>query len=113
VDLRIAQRSRARLRFHQIVMAADRGSPQLPPLTAMAGIMDDEPTHEMLTFAHEQGIPAVDLAYELSTDAHWNLPHGGGHPRPLADRTYAERLQAFLRHEGLTHARAPADRAAR
>jgi hypothetical protein len=68
----------------------------------VAGIMDDELTHELLTFAHNQGIPALELADDLTTDAYWNVPHDGGHPSPLANRLYAARLEALLRHEVLT-----------
>ena len=79
----------------------------------VAGIMDDEPTHELLTFAHDQGIPTLDLADDLTTDAYWNLPHDGGHPSPLANRIYAARLETFLLHAVLTHESATTDREAR
>jgi hypothetical protein len=67
----------------------------------VAGIMDDDPTHEMLTFARDHGIRTVDLASDLTAEAYWNVPHDGGHPSPLANLKYAEKLEAFLRHEVL------------
>jgi lysophospholipase L1-like esterase len=76
----------------------------------VAGIMDDEPTHDMLTFVRDHGLAAVDLASELTADAYWNLPHDGGHPSPLATIKYAERLEAFIRHQVLTPERAREDR---
>jgi hypothetical protein len=79
----------------------------------VAGIMDDELTHELLTFAHDQSIPALDLADDLTTDAYWNVPRDEGHPSPLANRIYAARLEAFLRHEVLTHKPATSNREAR
>jgi lysophospholipase L1-like esterase len=71
----------------------------------VAGIMDDEPTHDMLTFAHDHSLAAVNLASELTADTYWNLPHDRGHPSPRATVKYAERLEAFLRHQVLTPGR--------
>jgi hypothetical protein len=79
----------------------------------MAGMMDDEQTREMLTFAHDQGVLATDLSHDLTTDAYWNVPHDGGHPSPLANHIYAERLEAFLRHQVLTNQAATTNREAR
>ena len=76
----------------------------------VAGIMDDELTRDMLTFARDHGLAAVDLASGLTADAYWNLPHDGGHPSPLATVKYAERLEAFMRHQVLTPDRAGEDR---
>ena len=71
----------------------------------VAGIMDDEPTHDMLTFAHDHSLAAVNLASELTADTYWNLPHDRGHPSPRATVKYAERLEAFLQHQVLTPGR--------
>jgi hypothetical protein len=74
----------------------------------LAGVMDDEPTHDMLTFAQAQGIMATDLSSDLDRDEYWDVPLGGGHPSALANRKYAERLDAFLRNEVLKNGRATA-----
>jgi hypothetical protein len=71
-------------------------------------VMDDEPTHDMLTFAQAQGIMATDLSYDLHGDEYWDVPLGGGHPSPLANRKYAERFDAFLRNAVLKNGRATA-----
>ena len=76
----------------------------------MAGIMDDDPTHDMLTFARDHGLAAVELASGLTADTYWNLPHDRGHPSPRGTAKYAERLEAFLRHQVLTPDRAGKDR---
>jgi lysophospholipase L1-like esterase len=76
----------------------------------VAGIMDDEPTRDMLTFARDHGLAAVELAYGLTADTYWNLPHDGGHPSPRGTVKYAERLEGFMRHQVLTPDRAPVDR---
>jgi hypothetical protein len=79
----------------------------------LAGVMDDEPTYDMLTFAQAQGIMTTDLSADLHGDEYWDVPHGGGHPSPLANRTYAERLDAFLRNGVLKNGCATAGGASR
>jgi len=79
----------------------------------VAGIMDDARTHELLTFAHDQGLQTLNLAADLATDAYWNVPHDGGHPSPLANRIYAGRLEGLLRNKVLPHESATAHREAR
>jgi hypothetical protein len=95
-----------------LLQMADLATQYHVPLV-IAGVMDDENTREMLTFMHEQGILTTDLSVDLTTDKYWNVPHDGGHPSPLANRTYAERLEAFLRHRVLQPEPATPNHAAR
>jgi hypothetical protein len=89
-------------------MASLAGQAQVP--LVVAGVMDDEPTRGLLTFARHHGLAAVALASGLTAETYWNLPHDRGHPSPRGALTYAARLEAFLRHQGLTPDRAPANR---
>ena len=61
----------------------------------VAGISAEPGTDAMLSFARRQGIPAVDIAVDLSIEGNSNRPHDA-HPSALANRKYAERLAAFL-----------------
>jgi hypothetical protein len=97
----------------QLVLEMARVATQHRVTLVVAGIMDDELTHELLTFVHGQGLPVLDLAAGLTAEAYWNAPHDGGHPSARANRVYAARLGAFLRREVLTHEPADRDREAR
>lgn len=53
-------------------------------------------TLEMLHFARENGIPSVDISVNERLGVYNNLPHNG-HPNALANKEYADKLDAFLR----------------
>ncbi len=62
---------------------------------AVAGIFPDASTREMLAWCEGQGLPTVDVSVEGDA-AYNNLPHDP-HPSAVANRLYAEQLDAFLR----------------
>lgn len=63
---------------------------------------------EMLDFARANDIPAVDMSVDLDLPENRNLPHDG-HPSALANRKYAETLEAFL-HAGILKSPPPRER---
>jgi hypothetical protein len=66
----------------------------------LAGITASPGTSHMLSFARGHGIKNVDISIDLAIPGYRNLPHDE-HPSALADRIYADKLEAFLRAEGL------------
>jgi hypothetical protein len=66
----------------------------------LAGITDSQGTRNMLSFARNKGIKAIDISVDLDIPGYSNSPHDI-HPSALADRKYADKLEAFLRGEGL------------
>jgi hypothetical protein len=62
------------------------------------GTTGDRTTLEMLHFARENGIPSVDISVNEGLGVYNNLPHNG-HPSALANKEYADKLEAFLRAE--------------
>ena len=79
VEIHLAERCRA----HEI------------PLI-VAGLYDDALTGDMLNFCREHGIPAVDIAVDLSLPQHNQRPNDS-HPNALAHEQYAAKLHGFLR----------------
>ena len=63
----------------------------------VAGISKAHNTLAMLYFAQENGIPSVDIAVEPLAE-HTNLPHDG-HPSAIANKKYADKLEAYLKAE--------------
>jgi len=66
----------------------------------LAGITDSQGTRKMLSFARKRGIKAIDISVDLDTTGYRNSPYDI-HPSALADRKYADKLEAFLRRDGL------------
>jgi len=66
----------------------------------LAGITDSQGTRNMLSFARDKGIKAIDISVDLDIPGYRNSPHDI-HPSALADRKYADKLEAFLRGDGL------------
>ena len=66
----------------------------------LAGITDSQGTRNMLGFARDKGIKAIDISVDLDIPGYRNSPYDI-HPSALADRKYADKLEAFLRGEGL------------
>ena len=66
----------------------------------LAGITDSQGTRNMLSFARDKGIKAIDISVDLDIPGYRNSPYDI-HPSALADRKYADELEAFLRGEGL------------
>jgi hypothetical protein len=66
----------------------------------LAGITDSQGTRNMLSFARDKGIKAIDISVDLDIPGYRNSPYDI-HPSALADRKYADKLEAFLRGEGL------------
>jgi len=66
----------------------------------LAGITDSQGTRNMLSFARNKGIKAIDISVDLDIPGYRNSPKDI-HPGPLAERKYADKLEAFLRGEGL------------
>jgi hypothetical protein len=62
----------------------------------IAGITHSKGTRKMLSYVRENGFKAVDISVDLSIKENTNYPHDG-HPGPLANRKYADKLGAFLR----------------
>ena len=67
----------------------------------VAGIVGEREIHKMLDFAQEHGIPSVDISVNLWIKEHTNAPHDG-HPSAIANKGYADKLEAFLKAEILT-----------
>ncbi len=63
----------------------------------VAGITSDSTTSDMLQYCQNQGIMTVDISVDLTRKENTMLPHDG-HPSPIADRQYADKLAAFLRN---------------
>lgn len=61
----------------------------------VAGVYDDPLTAAMLDFCRDHGIPAVDIAVDLSLPQHNLMPYDS-HPSALAHEHYAAALHAFL-----------------
>src|SRR5215475_14561263 len=74
----------------------------------LAGVMDDEPTHDMLTFAQARGTMATDLSHDLDGDEYWDVPLEQGHPSVLTNRNDDGWLDAFLDNELLKNNNASA-----
>jgi hypothetical protein len=66
----------------------------------LAGIAEDARTAEMLAFARSKGLMALDISVDSKRPEYQNLPHDS-HPSPLANASYAERLEGFIRTEVL------------
>jgi hypothetical protein len=66
----------------------------------LAGITDSQGTRKMLSFARKRGIKAIDISVDLDIPGYRNSPYDI-HPSALADRKYADKLEAFLRRDGL------------
>ena len=66
----------------------------------LAGITDSQGTRNMLSFARDKGIKAIDISVDLDIPGYRNSPYDI-HPSALADRKYADKLEAFLRRDGL------------
>ena len=66
----------------------------------LAGITDSQGTRNMLSFARDKGIKAIDISVDLDIPGDRNSPHDI-HPSAIADRKYADKLEAFLRRDGL------------
>jgi hypothetical protein len=66
----------------------------------IAGITLSQPTRDMLAFVREHGFKAVDISVDLTLKENTNYPHDS-HPGPLANKKYADKLEAFLRAEVL------------
>lgn len=64
----------------------------------VAGITDSRGTLDMLKFAKEHGIASVDISVDLRVKENTNLPHDG-HPSAVANKKYADKLEAYLRAE--------------
>lgn len=59
---------------------------------------DDDETRSMLTFAQEHGIPSIDIAVDPKIKGNTSMPYDP-HPGPLADRTFADKLEGVLRND--------------
>jgi hypothetical protein len=66
----------------------------------IAGITHSKPTRAMLSFVREQGFKAVDISVDLNIKENTNYPHDG-HPGPLANRKYADKLESVLYANGV------------
>jgi hypothetical protein len=66
----------------------------------LVGTTDSRGTRHMLSFARGKGIKAIDISVDLNIPGYRNFPHDM-HPSALANRKYADKLEAFLRGEGL------------
>jgi hypothetical protein len=61
----------------------------------IAGISEDEPAKDVVRFATENGLPAIDISADLTARGFRNIPHDR-HPSALANREFASRLVAYL-----------------
>lgn len=64
------------------------------------GITYSQVTRKILSWVRQAGIKAVDISVDLNIKENTNYPHDG-HPGPLANRKYADKLEAFLKEEVL------------
>jgi hypothetical protein len=64
----------------------------------VAGIAESRDMHRMLYFAQEHGIPSVDISVDLRIEENMNATHDG-HPSAIANKKYADKLEAFLKAE--------------
>lgn len=98
-----ARREQQRARSHRLAKAlldefrqlADRHAVRL----VLAGIWPNPETADMLRYARNQGIPAVDISVPDARQFK-NLPYDV-HPNAVANWRYARKLLAFLESEGL------------
>jgi hypothetical protein len=67
-------------------------------LFVVAGIVGNSSTRRMLEFAAAHDIAALDMSVDLHVPGNTNAPHDN-HPSALANRHYADVLEAFLRAE--------------
>lgn len=74
----------------------------------LAAIAEDTHTRDMLTFARSEGLMAVDISVDSRRPEYRNLPYDS-HPSPLANASYAERLESVVRSGILQKAGVPAD----
>jgi hypothetical protein len=66
----------------------------------IAGIVGAQ---ETLDWAKDNGIPGVDISVDLTIKENNNLPHDA-HPSAVANKKYADKLEAFLRENMLRQA---------
>ena len=74
----------------------------------LATIAEDASSRKMLAFARSKGLMAVDISVDSSRPEYRNLPHDS-HPSPLANVSYAEGLESFVRIGILQKNGVPAD----
>lgn len=66
----------------------------------VAGIWDDDATHQMLAHVRQRGGLTVDVGLDPSDTSLTNQPHDS-HPNAKANRRYAEGIEGALRAAGL------------
>jgi len=66
----------------------------------VAGIMPDPLTTDVLVYAKELGNLSVDISVDLEIEGNQNFP-SDDHPSAIADKQYAQKLEAFLMSKGL------------
>lgn len=64
----------------------------------VADIYEDRGTFEMLDFAQSHGISNVNISVALDVKENTNQPYDN-HPSAIANKKYADKLEAFLRAE--------------
>ena len=64
----------------------------------VAGINERPETSDMLGFAQSHGISNVNISVDLDVNENTLKPYDG-HPSAIANKQYADKLEAFLRAE--------------
>lgn len=64
----------------------------------VAGLGWDDETRSMLKFTQEHGMPTIDISVDPDIKGNTSMPWDP-HPGPLADKTFADKLEGALRTE--------------